>query len=188
MKTKVMIATNIHKLPAGIIEGTEAFWFDNEKWVIHNGQAMRFEAAPGEVQRLIANAFLADMTGRKYIREKMKITAFSAGFDAWYKCRIGALDETPDFKDGNLTADAYNHACRDNNCPHRGGLCSLTPGLRNYEVQTLQAIKRGETIEQMSASLHTSIPGLKSRITKMREKLGASNMASMVAKAVEFGI
>lgn len=118
----------------------------------------------------------------------MGITGFTAAFDTWFKCRIGALDETPDFKDGNLTADAYNHACADNNCPHRGKLCSLTPGLRNYEVETLQAIKRGETIEQMSETLHTSVPGLKSRITRIREKLGANNMASMVAKAVEFGI
>lgn len=188
METKVMNQTNNHKLPAGIVSGLEAFWYDDEKWVIDNGKAMRFADAPGEVQRLIANAFMADMTGRKYIRDKMKITAFSAGFDAWYKCRIGALDDSPDFVDGNLNADAYNHACRDNQCPHRGRLCSLTPGLRNYEIETLQAIKRGETIEQMSDTLHTSVPGLKSRISRIREKLGASNMASMVAKAVEFGI
>lgn len=188
METKVMNSTNFHKLPAGIVSGLEAFWYNDEKWVIHNGQAMRFADAPGTVQRVIADAFLNDLPGRTYIREKMKITVFSAGFDTWYKCRIGALDETPDFTDGNLNADAYNHACSDNRCPHRGRLCSLTPGLRNYEIETLQAIKRGETIEQMSKSLHTSVPGLKSRISRIREKLGASNMASMVAKAVEFGI
>ena len=188
METKVMNLTNSHKLPAGIIEGIEAFWYEGEKWLANNGQIMRFADAPGTVQRTIANEFLADITGRMYIKQKMNITAFSEGFDAWYRCRIGALDDSPDFVDGNLNADAYNHACSDNQCPHRGRLCSLTPGLRNYEIETLQAIKRGETIEQMSETLHTSIPGLKSRICKMREKLGASNMASMVAKAVEFGI
>lgn len=188
METNLMKNDKPALVPAGIIEGTEAFFYDNEKWVIHQGQVMRFCEAPGEIQRLIANLFLNDGNARQYMKTKMGITAFSGAFDTWYKCRVGALDETPDFKDGNLNADAYNHACRDNKCPHRGRLCSLTPGLRNYEIETLQALKRGETIEQMSQSLHTSVAGLKSRITKIREKLGANNMASMVAKAVEFGI
>lgn len=188
MKANVMNKTSIHKLPAGIIDGTECFLYASEKMVISNGQIMKFSEAPGTIQRMIADEFMSDVTARKYISSKMGITGFTAAFDTWFKCRIGALDETPDFKDGNLTADAYNHACADNNCPHRGKLCSLTPGLKNYEVETLQAIKRGETIEQMSETLHTSVPGLKSRITRIREKLGANNMASMVAKAVEFGI
>ena len=99
------------KIPAGIVEGTEAFWFDNEKWLIHNGQAQRFEDATLQVKNIITDAFLADEAGKNYLK-KIGITAFSVGFEMWYKWVVGALDETPDFVDGNLTADAYNHACK----------------------------------------------------------------------------
>lgn len=175
------------KIPAGIIEGTEAFWFDNEKWLIHQGEAMRFKDAPIKLRDMIAEMFLRDKQSIAYLT-KIGVTAFSKSFEMWYKCVVGALDETPDFADGNLTADDYNHACTDYKCPHRGHLCSLTPGLKNYEIETLVALKKGETIEHTASALFVSVPGLKSRIEHIKEKLGATNMASMIAKAVEFGI
>lgn len=174
-------------IPAGIIEGTEAFWFDNEKWLIHQGECMKFNDAPIKLRNMIAQKFLDDTQSRKYLSH-IGITAFAMAFEMWYKCVIGALDETPDFVDGNLNADAYNHACTDYECPHRGQFCSLTPGLKNYEIKTLVELKKGETIEHTAEKLFVSLPGLKSRIEKIREKLGAKNMASMIAKAAEFGI
>jgi len=185
--TKLRYYTIKNKIPAGIFEGVEAFWFDNEKWLIHNGQAQRFQDATLKVKNIILDAFLKDETSRNYLK-KIGITAFSEGFEMWYKCVVGALDETPDFKDGNLNADAYNHACKDYSCIHRGHLCSLTPGLKNYEIETLVELKRGETIEHTASVLFVSVPGLKSRIEHIKDKLGATNMASMIAKAVEFGI
>lgn len=187
METKVQQNNNMANLPAGIIEGTEAFWFDDEKWLIHQGEAMRFNDAPIKLRNMIAEMFLTDKQSRAYLT-KIGVTAFSQAFEMWYRCIIGALDQTPDFTDGNLTADAYNHACKDYRCIHRGHFCSLTPGLKNYEVETLVALKLGETIEHTASMLFVSVPGLKSRIEKIKEKLGATNMASMIAKAVEFGI
>lgn len=187
MKTNVMEKNQEKKLPAGLFEGTEAFWYDNEKWLIHNGEIMRFTDAPTRIQDMVANLFLTDEPAKRYLR-RIGVTAFSAAFDMWYKCKIGALDECPDFVDGNLNADAYNHACSDMNCPHRGKFCSLGPGLRNYEIKTIQALKKGETIERTAAALCVSVAGLKSRIEKMKDKLAATNMASLIARASEYGI
>ena len=148
---------------------------------------MKFNESPIKLQNMIVDMFRRDSQSRTYLT-RIGVTAFSQSFDMWYKCVIGALDETPDFTNGNLTADSYNHACRDYKCVHRGHLCSLTPGLKNYEIETLVALKQGETIEHTAQTLFVSLPGLKSRIEHIKDKLGATNMASMIAKAVEFGI
>ena len=188
METKLQQNNNPGKLPAGIMQGTEAFWHNGEKWVIHEGQTMRFQLAPGVVQRTIANAFLNDGQSRMYIKNILGISVFSESLDTWYRCVVGALDETPDFVSGKLQPDAYNRQCADYNCPHRGKLCSLATGLKFYEVATINALKAGFSEEQTAALLYISLPGLKSRIEKMKEKLGATNMASMMARAVEIGI
>lgn len=187
MKTNIMQKEQTKKLPAGILEGTEAFWHENEKWVIHEGRTMKFHEAPGYVQRAIANAFLNDTKSRNYLC-RIGVTKFSTAFEMWYKCVIGAIDETPDFLNGKFTPDAYNRTCTDYNCQHRGKLCSLQPGLKNYEVATISALKGGFTMEQTASMLCISLPGLKSRVEKIKEKLGASNMASMIANADAFGI
>jgi DNA-binding CsgD family transcriptional regulator len=187
METKVNQKNDRKKLPAGILEGTEAFWYNGEKWVIHEGKVMRFTEAPVKIQNMIALAFLKDKKSRAYL-EKIGYTAFSKAMDRWYKCVIGALDEMPDFIDGKFTPDAYNHTCTDYTCPHRGKFCSLEPGLKNYEVETVVALKRGKTIKETAADLFISEAGLKSRVEKLKEKLQAENMAQMIAKAVGLGI
>jgi DNA-binding CsgD family transcriptional regulator len=186
MKTNIM-QNEQTKLPAGIFEGTEAFWHDNERWIIHEGKVMRFTEAPTKIQDMIAMAFLKDKKSRAYL-EKIGYTASSKAMDRWYKCVIGALDEIPDFIDGKFTADAYNRTCTDYDCPHRGKFCSLGPGLKNYEVKTIVALKNGKTIKETASKLFISEAGLKSRVEKLKEKLEAENMAEMIAKAVEFGI
>ena len=187
MKTTVLQKKETKKLPAGILEGTEAFWHDGEKWVIHEGKTMLFNDAPESVQRAIANAFMNDKKSQDYLK-KIGLTEFSKAFDFWYHCKIGALDEIPDIIDGKFTPDAFNHTCKDYKCPHRAIFCSLEPGLKNYEVETVVALKRGETIEQTAKILFISVPGLKSRIEKIKEKLGATNMASLIARADSYGI
>ena len=175
------------KVPAGIFKGTEAFWYEGQKWVIHQGVTMLFNEAPTKIQNMIAEAFLADTRSRDILRAE-GITKFSEAFDRWYRCVIGALDEAPDFRDGNLNADAYNHMCTDYQCPLRGKLCSLATGLKNYEVETIIALKLGHSIEETARMLCISLPGLKSRIEKLKEKLNATNMASLIAIASKIGI
>lgn len=187
METKVNQKNDSKKLPAGILEGTEAFWYNDEKWVIHEGQVMRFIEAPVKIQNMIALAFLKDEKSRAYL-EKIGYTAFSKAMDRWYKCVIGALDEMPDFINGKFTPDVFNHTCTDYDCPHRGKFCSLKPGLKNYEIQTIKALQKGETIEETAGKLFISVSGLKSRIENIKEKLGATNMASLISKAAAFGI
>ena len=187
MKTKVIQKNDTKKLPAGIMEGTEAFWYNDEKWVVHEGKVMLFTEAPVKVQNMIAMAFLKDKKSRAYL-EKIGYTSFSKSKDRWYKCVLGALDEMPDFINGKFTPDAYNHTCTDYTCPHRGKLCSLGPGLKNYEVETVVALKKGKTIKETALELFISEAGLKSRVEKLKEKLKAENMAQMIAKAVELGI
>lgn len=175
------------KLPAGILKGTEAFWYGGEKRLIHEGQSMKFSNAPVKLQNMIAETFLADTRSRDILRNE-GITKFSEAFDRWYRCVIGALDEAPDFNNGNLNADAYNHMCTDYSCPLRGKLCSLATGLKNFEVETIIALKLGHSIEETAQMLCISLPGLKSRIEKLKEKLNATNMASLIANASKIGI
>lgn len=187
MKANLQQNNNSGKLPAGIMEGTEAFWHNNEKWLIHEGRAIKFCHAPAQIQRMIAEKFMADKKSIAYLKS-MGITGFSEGFDQWYKCVIGAVDETPDFDNEKFIPDAFNTSCNDYSCPHRGRLCSMATGLKYYEVATISALKGGFNEKQTAQLLCISVPGLKSRIEKIKEKLGATNMASMMAKAVEFGI
>ena len=186
METKLVQKTET-TMPAGIINGTEAFWFEGGKWVIHHGQTMKFEDAPGAVQRMIANAFMNDVVAHAYLK-RMGIENFTAGFDRWYRCRIGTIDSTPDFADGKFTPDAFNSACKDFQCVHRGRLCSLKPGFKHYEVDTIRELKKGNTIEHTANELRISTAGLKSRVEKMKEKVGARNMAQLIAISVEYGM
>ena len=187
MKTKVAKNKKPVAIPAGIIEGVEAFWYNNEKWVAFDGKVLRYHDAPGRIQRMIITACLNDKKSREYMK-KCGVEKLSEAFDWWYKCIVGAWDRTPDFLNGKFTADAYNHSCKDFNCIHRGEFCSLAPGLKHWEVATINALKLGFNFEKTALLLHISLPGLKSRIEKIKEKLKAKNMASLIAKAAEFGI
>ena len=187
MQTKLVKKHKLAIMPAGIIEGVEAFWHDNEKWVAFNGQAMLFHEAPGRIQRMIAQACINDTKSQQYMK-KYGVEKFSAAFDWWYKCVVGAWDHVPDFMNGKFTADAYNNNCTNTECEHRGRFCSLTAGLKYWEVATINGLKLGLTIEKTALLLNVSTAGLKTRIEKMKEKLGAKNMASLMAKAASFGV
>lgn len=188
MKTKLVKNNKLAIVPAGIMEGIEPFYYDNEKWVLFDGKASRFHDCSGAVQRLIAEAFLNDIRSKNYLKKEMGITAFSEGFEWWYKCVVGGLDHVPDFKDGKFTPDRYNNMCSDTECPHRGKFCSIASGLKNFEVRSIKAFKRGKSIEEAARDEFVSTAAMKSRIVVMKHKLNAQNMASMVAKATEMGI
>ena len=174
-------------IPAGIFEGVEAFWYNNEKWVLLEGTTVKFHDAPGWVQRMIADACRNDKRRVDYMKSK-GVRAFSEVFDWWYRCVVGALDNVPDFVDGKFTADNYNHGCTKMDCLDRGKLCGFSSGLNTYDVKTLAALKKGETIRKTAAMLHVSEAGLKSRITKLRQKTEAKNTAALTALAGELGI
>lgn len=192
MQTKLVKKPKSAIIPAGVLEGTEAFWIDedtkNQKWLIHNRQSMRYCEAPTKVQNQIAMMFLNDKHSRNYLENVLGITAFSIAFDRWYKCVVGALDGTPDFVNGCLEPDGFNSSCRDMECEHRGKLCSVAAGLKFYEVSTLALLKQGLTIDQVARKLYLSVAAVKSRIEKIKEKFETNNMASTIARAVELGI
>ncbi|NQU54057.1 MAG: hypothetical protein HQ522_16130 [Bacteroidetes bacterium] len=187
METKLVKKNRLAIIPAGIIEGIEAFWYNNEKWVIFEGKAKRFHEAPGQIQRLIADACRNDQRSLLYLKKK-GVVKFSDVFDLWYKCVVGDFECVPDFIDGKFTPDAYIHSCKDFTCVDRGRLCSLKPGLKHFEVATIIALKLGLSYEKTAVLLHISLAGFKSRVVKIREKLDAPNVTSMMAKATEMGI
>lgn len=191
MSTKVQQKTtpNPISLPAGLIFGKEGIWHNNEKWVIIDGTTSRFVEAPTKVQNLFVSLFMKDTRSRNYLKKEMKITEFQQAFDTWFKCVLGGLDSTPDISaDEKLVPDSYNNMCQDYTCPHRGKLCSVRTGLKNYEVETILVLESGKTFEQAADALFLSLPGLKSRVEKIKEKLGAVNVANMVAIAAKRGI
>jgi len=187
METKLVKKHKRAIIPAGIIEGVEAFWYNNEKWVMVEGHKMRFHDAPGSVQRMIATACMNDKPSKDFMK-KQGVEKFSEVFDWWYKCVVGAYDNEPDFLNGKFSADAYNHACTDMSCPHRGKLCSVKVGLKFWEVATINALKVGLSFDKTAVLLNISAAGFKSRVEKIKEKLGANNVASMMAIAAEKGI
>lgn len=185
--TKLRQFTTQNQIPAGIFSGIEAFWHNGEKWVIANGTVFRYNEAPTLVKSSIQRAFLADKQSRAYL-SKIGITSASETFDRWYRCVVGGLDHTPDFLNNKLTADAYNNMCADHSCIHRGRLCSRATGLKNYEVETLSALKQGESLERTAAVCCVSLPGMKSRVEKIKEKWNVTNMAALMATATQLGI
>lgn len=171
---------------AGILHGIEAFYYEGEKWVIANGSVKRFHECNSTVQQPIWRAFRKDEKSLAYIA-KMGITKASEVFETWYRCVVGGLDHVPDF--GHvLIPDAYNNMCADTHCPHRGHLCSCEVGLKNYEVETLAALKNGESLEQTAPKLCVSLPGMKSRVERIKEKLHVPNMAALMVRTTELGI
>jgi DNA-binding CsgD family transcriptional regulator len=187
MQTKLEQKNQSITMPAGIFDGIEAFWHNDEKWLMQDGVKIKFVEAPIKLQDMIANQFLRDEPSKTYLR-KIGITAFSQAFDMWYRCVLGAFDTIPDFLNGKFAADNYNYSCTDNSCIHRGKFCGRAAGLNNIEVQTLAALKRGDNFRQTAASLFVSDAGLKSRVTKLRQKLEAKNTAALTARAAEIGI
>jgi len=177
---------NQNQMPAGIFNGTEAFWYENEKWVIAHGTVKRFHECDSSIQQPIWRAFMNDKQSLAYIA-KMGITKSSEVFDRWYRCVVGGLDHVPDF-DHKFTPDAYNNMCTDMQCPHRGRLCSRAAGLKNIEVETIEALKSARNMEQAAEAIHISLPAIKSRIAIMHEKLQVSNSVAMMARAGELGI
>ncbi len=192
METKLMKKTKPATIPAGVLEGTEAFWIEedliDQKWLIHNRQSMHYCEAPVKVQNQIAMMFLNDKKSKNYLENVLGITAFSKAFERWYKCVVGALDGTPDFVNGSLYPDAFNSSCKNYSCTDRGKLCSVKSGLKYYEVATLAMLKQGFTIDDTARKLYMSVPAIKSRIEKIKEKFETTNMASTIARACELGI
>lgn len=185
MDTKVTIETK-HQIPAGLFSGIEAFWYQSEKWIIANGSVQRFHQAPAGVQQMVWKAFFSDKKSQDLI-QKMGITKLTETFDTWYKCVVGGLDHVSDFGK-TLVPDAYNNMCADIECAFRGKLCSCESGLKSYEVETLSLLRNGDSIEKTASKLCVSLPGLKSRLEKIKTKLHASNMANLMARTSELGI
>ena len=173
-------------VPAGIFSGTEAFWHKSEKWVIAHGNTKRFDECDSSIQQPIWKAFLSDKQSLAYIA-KLGITKSSEVFERWYRCVVGGLDHVPDF-DFRFTPDAYNNMCTDHSCPHRGRLCSRAAGLKNYEVETIIALKSAKNMDQVAHSIHVSLPAVKSRVAIMREKMNVATTVGIIARAAELGI
>lgn len=174
-------------VPAGIFSGTEAFWFEGEKWVIAHGTTKRFDECDSSTQDPIWRAFNSDEISLAYLA-KIGVTKPSEIFDRWYQCVVGGLDHVPDFVNGKLTPDAYNNMCHDTQCAHRGRLCSRASGLKNIEVETITALKSARNMEQAAKAIHISLPAIKSRIAIMHEKFNVTNSVAMMARAAELGI
>ena len=185
--TKLREFSAQNQIPAGIFSGVEAFWHEGEKYVLANGTARRFDDCDSTIQQPIWRAFLADKQSHTYLA-KIGINKASETFDRWYRCVVGGLDHTPDLLNDKLTPDAYNNMCADHSCPHRGRLCSRAAGLKNFEVETLYALKSARNMEHAATAVHVSLPAIKSRIAIMHEKFQVTNSVAMMAKASQLGI
>lgn len=175
-------------IPAGLFgEGIEAFWYAGEKWVIVSGVRYLYNDSPTRVKSIIQREFMNDKLSLSYMATRMRLKNANEMFDTWYRCVVGGLDSVPDFGQ-KFTPDAFNNLCTDHKCPHRGILCSRATGLKNYEVETIAELKRGESVERASHRLFISPRGMKSRVEKIKEKMNVPNMAALMVTATQLGI
>jgi DNA-binding CsgD family transcriptional regulator len=185
METKVT-KLNHSPIPAGMFSGIEAFWYAGEKWVIAHGVTYRYNEAPTVVKSIIQKAFMHDKQSLAYMA-KMGLRKANEIFDTWYRCVVGGLDHVPDFAQ-KFTPDAYNNMCDNMQCPHRGRLCGRASAIKNYEVETIAMLERGESMEQTAQHLFITQRGIKSRVEKLKEKLDCPNMAALMCKTAQLGI
>lgn len=180
--------TNVQKIPAGIMNSIEAFVFDGKKYLVIDGRKIQFKNAPGKVQRLFANAFMADKAFQRWMKQQ-GVNGLIPAFEKWFFCKFGAYDGTPDVDNGVLVPDAFNSACTDYNCEMRGRMCgNLGFALHNHEVKTLMCLINGFTIEETADYCCLSVAGIKSRIGKLKEEFGARNTAQLCSIAARIGL
>lgn len=180
--------TNVQQLPAGIITGIEAFVYNNLKYLNIEGVKVRFHNAPGSIQQVFAKAFMSDNKFKNWIKT-IGITTFNEGFEKWFFCKFGAYDNSPDLINETLCPDKYNSACTNTKCEMRGIMCGkMGFALKNYEVETIKELQKGNTCEEAAKTLYISIPGMKSRIQHLKEKTGARNTAHLIALATSLGV
>lgn len=113
-------------IPAGLFICAEAFWYQNEKWVLANGTKSRFSESTPKVQQTIWKHFLADKQSHSYLA-KMGVVKVSETFDRWYRCVVGGLDSVPDFLETRFEEDAYNNLCNDHTCPPVAACAAAIP-------------------------------------------------------------
>ena len=188
MNTNVSNLRSSSNIPAGFFSGTEIFVFAEKIYALRNGCLIAFENLPSMEKRQFLNLYLRDKEGQKFIHDTFGIEGFESGFKKWLFCKFGSLDGEPDFIDGKITPDAYNAVCLDVNCPGRGKFCGNAVGLKGYEIETLRELKSGKTSKEIASVLHVSVPAVKSRIEKLKERFTAANVVALIASVTELGI
>ena len=183
MDTNLKEKEPLTNIPAGIFHGTEVFYIGTEAFALHEGIVTTFEDLPSMIKRVFFSAFAKDKKVRHFHESELNITSVEAQFKQWLFCSFGALDSTPDYLNGKLIPDSFNSACKRKNCPGRGRFCCKASSLKDHEVATLQEIISGKSVKQIADTLHLSVPGTRSRINKLRDKLNAGNMAALAANA-----
>lgn len=188
METNVQQIGQSTNIPAGIFSGTEIFIREGQLYAIQNGMCLEFEDLPSVEKRSFMAQYIADKEGQQFIKKQFGITGFAEGFKKWMFCKFGSLDGSPDSVDNTITPDVYNNACTSTTCPGRGKFCSCESTLKGYEVETLRELKSGKTVKEVADVLCVSVPAVKSRIERLKEKFNVANVVALVAMTTELGI
>ena len=178
-------STNI---PAGIFSGTELFTYNEEMYVLRNGERMLFQDLPCMEKSKFVQMYMNDRDGQGFIQKQFGFASFETAFKQWLFCKFGALDGNPDSMNGQITPDSYNSACQRIDCPGRGKICGSNVPLKGHQVETLRELKAGKTIKEIAESLCISEPAIKSRIEKMKDMFNVSNVVALIAITTELGI
>ena len=172
-----------NNIPAGLFDGTEVFYCKGEHFALHEGTVTKFENLPGMIKRVFFEAYARDKKAQVFFKTELNMEGAESQFKQWLFCKFGSLDQIPDYLDGKLYPDSFNTTCTRANCPGRGSFCGEASSLKAYDVSTLKEIITGKPVKQIADALHLSVPGTRSRINKLKEKLRASNMAALGANA-----
>ena len=188
METNLQQNRHSTNIPAGIFIGTEIFAHEDEIYAIHKGVRMEFQELPSFEKRNFIQMYLNDKAGQTFIHKQFGITGFESQFKKWLFCNFGSLDGNPDSISNKVSADTYNSACLEKDCPGRGRFCGKASGLKSHEVQTLRLLKQGKTSKEIANILCVSEAAIKSRLSKLKELHNVTNAMALVAIATELGI
>lgn len=188
METKVSNLEHSSKVPAGFFVGTEIFAHQEQIYAVKNGCLTLFEDLPSMEKRQFIDVYLQDKEGQRFIRDTFGIVGFESGFKKWLFCKFGSLDGDPDTLDGKITPDVYNSVCTKTDCPGRGKFCGGESSLKGYEVETLRELKAGKTAKEIADVLNVSVPAVKSRIEKLKERFAVANVVALIATVTELGV
>lgn len=175
---------------AGILHGCEYFaQKPKEGYTLYSGQLLKPNQLPVLVEQLMMDDFKVDRKAFTFLK-KMGITGFRRGFEQYKFCKYGGIDSVSDFdlETNKLTPDAFNNMCSSTTCQLRGKFCGVASGITCDDYNTLIELVSGRSSKQAADELHLANASVKSRIAKLKEKLGAKNTPELTYIAGKLGI
>lgn len=169
--------------------GAEIFNYENEDFVIENGQIKPFDQLSSYYLRILINAINSDPKVDQELQimhpdcEMKRVRKFS-------RCRFGGLDYTADIIDGKLQPGEFWPCPLRGSCRSEGILCKLPEYqgqvLSNKEIKLIQLLSSNATNEVIAYEMEMPAGTLHRDKAALYRKLGNIQTKQEVAQIAFF--